>query len=144
MARTKQTAKKTPSSNKDNKPSAAHVITTVSRGIQQQLATKRSRIHPKYKELPPVKLTTKRYHNKGFWFHFEFPILNDNLQEHWHWRRSASSSVRPTSWFRIVHFIVWFAKLECRWLTMIFDGKGWHWLHFRFLIKTFCLILTIV
>ena len=34
--------------------------------MQKQLATKRGRYKPAYKELPPVKLQQKRYHKKGF------------------------------------------------------------------------------
>jgi hypothetical protein len=32
---------------------------------RQQLATKSARVRPHHKELPPVKMQTKRYHKKG-------------------------------------------------------------------------------
>jgi hypothetical protein len=40
-------------------------VTTQRKSMSHQLATKRARVRPNYKELPPVKFQKKRYHKKG-------------------------------------------------------------------------------
>lgn len=57
MARTKQTAKKSHTTHAEEVRNQAR--------MRMQLATKRARVQPAYKELPPVKLAQKRYHKKG-------------------------------------------------------------------------------
>lgn len=61
MARTKQTVKQTAKKTQvQNSPEKK-----IEHRMRMQLATKRARLITNYKELPPVKLSQKRYHKKG-------------------------------------------------------------------------------